>query len=561
MPTPITTDTFSDTAGTNLSVHTPDTGGTWAYPSFESGAAIAITAAGRVRNNLAGQSTAVGSVASTGNAVTVTWDLYAASLSNGFLGVGIGAPSQATYAGYQARYDLNTAAFQIYSFGSGTLLGSTSYTLTAGQTYHCQFTVPDSAVSATKTLYVNGSAILSVTDSAVATNGRVYIDAYNASAPTDTTGLQIDNLSFYNSAFAPITTTTLAPDAVGVALSPGNQYVVAGTSLQWIHTATSARFNFTGTSLGVNLDLSLLTAAGISTALYPYLNWSIDGAGWQRTAVTSVVALASGLASATHTAEVRYEPLDESDTWTPHSAVKVIGWVVDSGSALSAPTGNAAVRSKLAVLMGDSITRGYAAVNSALTSYGPLLGHALNAEIGIIGFSGQGWGKAATNVAPAFTSTFGYFDSAHARTLPTLDYFLIAQGTNDGTTSGLSTLVQSQLATVRSATGARTLIVILLPFNGQQATPITTGINAYIAATSDPRVLIVDTSTRHLGFTANGGPATQYAVDGVHPTSEGHALLAADLVAAIKTFESASPSLYATPGSSRTVGGGVLSGL
>jgi lysophospholipase L1-like esterase len=560
MPTPFATDTFSDTAGTNLSAHTPDTGGSWAYPSYETTPELVITAAGRLRNANSGQSTAIHSAVSSAAAVTVTWDLYAASLT-GFIGVGVGAPSQATYGGYEARYDVSAGKWEILSFGSGSVLASVNYALTAGQTYHCQFEVPDGAVNPVKTLFVNGTSVLSTSDNAVTTTGRLYIDAYNTAAPTDSTGLQIDNVNIYNSAFAPASTNTLPPDSTGIVLSPGNQYIVPGTSLEWIHTATSAKFDFTGTSLAVNIDLSPLTGASISTSLYPYLDWSIDGGPWQRAQVAATVALATGIASGTHTCEVRYEPGDESDTWTPHSAIRITGWTLDTSATISAPTGNAAARPRKALLMGDSITRGYDAANIALTSYGPLLGHALNAEIGIVGYSGQGWGHAATNVAPAFSSTFDYYDSLHARVFPTLDYLIIAQGTNDGATTGLSSIIQAQLATMRAAVGARPLMVIILPPDGQQANTITTAVVTYIASSFDTRVMLVNLSAGDYGFQTGAGSATQFSVDGIHPTTEGHALIAADIAATIKAFESSIATSPHLMGSTNTVGGGCFAGL
>lgn len=404
MPTPFLTDTFSDTAGTNLSAHTPDTGGSWAYASGSPSSTMLITAAGRARNNYAGQSVAIDSVASIGNAATITWDLTPVSTAAGFFGVGIGA-STTGILGYEARYDTGSAAWSIFGFGTGGVysqLGSASTTLTAGATYHCQLVIPDPGVSTTKTLYVNGSAVLSVTDNTYPTSGRVYFDTYIAAAPTDSTGLQVDNVQAYNGAFTPGGTTTLAPDTAGIVFSPGNQYIVPGTSLEWIHTATGAKFDFTGTSLAAAIDLSLLTSGSISTSNYPYLNWSIDGGPWQRAQVAASVSLANGISAGTHSVEIRYEPDDESDTWTPHSAIRITGWTVDSTATISAPSGNATARARAAMLFGDSITRGYDAANIALDSFGMILAHALNAEIGITGYSGQGWGKAATSVAPAF---------------------------------------------------------------------------------------------------------------------------------------------------------------
>jgi lysophospholipase L1-like esterase len=562
MPSPFLTDTFTDTASISLSAHTPDTGGSWAFSSATAANGLVITATGRLRNNTATQSVATSSVATTGTPSTLTWDLTPLAGATGFFGVGVGAPSATSLQGYEARYDIPSGSWQVIGFSSTAyaLLGSTAMALTVGTTYHCQFVIPDPGVSATKTLYVNGSAILTVSNTAYPTSGHIYFDSSSTTAPTDTTGLQIDNLNVYNIAFVPGSTITVPPDSAGIVLSPGNQYIVPGTSLQWIHTASSAKFDFTGTSLAVSLDLSPLTSASIATANYPYLNWSIDNGAWQRAQVTTTPSLATGLTSGIHTAEVRYEPNDESDTWTPHSAIKVTGWILDSGAALSSPNFNATARPKLAMLMGDSITRGYAATNIALDSYGIIFANGLNAEIGITGYSGQGWGKAATNVAPVFTSTFGYYDASHARTLPSLDYLIIAQGTNDSTTTGLAAIVQSELATIRAAAGPKPLIVIVIHFNGQQDTAITAGANAYIRSAADTRVLIVDLSARNYGFLTASGSATQYSVDGIHPTNEAHALLAADITAAIKTFEAQATSGNGAIGSSHSVGGGVLAG-
>ncbi len=356
-------------------------------------------------------------------------------------------------------------------------------------------------------------------------------------------------------------TNVIAPDATGIFLTPGSYD--SGTYVQWEHTAAGAKFNFTGGILKADLDESLLVNVGRAKASFPYINWRVDGGSWQRTqaypdsTTTQVMTLATGLSTTTtHSAEVRFEQGSETDTWTPQDAVNLTGWEVQSGSAISAPSPEASttvsaagvslgLRPKRMMIFGDSITRGYNAESSstapgqdltgaghtfALDSWGPLFAQALDAEVGIVAYSGQGWRHFMTNGGPAFPVSYPMYDSTHSRTMPSnLDYVVVALSVNDSTAYNMANTVSTWLTNVRAAVGASTYIFVAPNLGDVSSTIVNnvdSGVNAYKAANpTDTKVFIIDPGGNFMGTP----PGTYWYQGTVHPNNLGHALLASDL--------------------------------
>ncbi|WP_029606251.1 SGNH/GDSL hydrolase family protein, partial [Kozakia baliensis] len=193
-----------------------------------------------------------------------------------------------------------------------------------------------------------------------------------------------------------MSTVTIAPNAAGISYSPENWNVTAGAAI----TANSGayfNFGFAGTSLALNCTVG---------ANPPYLAISVD---WQppqivQAAATVTVAMPSRTSAwSQHTCEVVVLSGDITVNRWSTPPFTLTGIVLASGTVSAI----AARYSKKILVFGDSLTEGFqtiAAVSSAANSvtntdaslgwaYG--LRAALGAEVGVIGFTGQGIAAAA----------------------------------------------------------------------------------------------------------------------------------------------------------------------
>src|SRR5579859_3558906 len=128
-------------------------------------------------------------------------------------------------------------------------------------------------------------------------------------------------------------------------------------------------------------------------------------------------------------------------------------------------TPNIAIRPHTAVILSDSLTKGFnttndshlvassASGNIAPGFYASVLLRGLNAEGGVVGKSGQGWLRTVNAWTGLFPATFANFFSGHARAWPNpLTYLIVNEGTND-TASGASvaSAAQTWLSSARAA--------------------------------------------------------------------------------------------------------------
>jgi lysophospholipase L1-like esterase len=521
--------------------------------------AYTITPSGWLRNN-SGTQAYIAVPATTSSAGTVvSFDIQVPSQLGGYMGIVIGSATAGNpyTGGVELRYTEN-GSIVLYRMDTVGNLHTQSLNLTSGNSsaptiYHFEFFVSSSTISYT----INGSPQASMSYPSGLTFGNfVTIESgpLGGSNSTDTAGIQIKNLFVYQGA----ATNVLPPDSIGLGLTPGH-YINPGTSLEWMHTGNGIKVGTTGTTIGINVDVS-----PIGDSSYPWILSSLDNGPWVKTQLTTsgMYYITGGAPVFGHNAEIRFEPNAENNTWnigTSFDGVRISGIQTDygAGAGFVAPTGNATIRPKKALIFGDSITRGYNCTslggNACQLSFAALVGHGLNAETGIVAYSGQGVQKSASspNPAPSFINTFTMYDSVNARNFGTPDYVLICHGTNDGGASAttLANDVTSMLTTIRNKVGANTLIVWASPSDNTILcsdnvttvnTAILNGFNAYKTAFSgDDKTSYYDLSSRNYGFLTS--TTTQYSTTAaglqVHPNTEGHALLAADLVSHVKLQE------------------------
>ena len=548
-----TSDTFTDIAGTLLENHTGETGATWTKnPAFTSGSA-AITAADRLRGNGTNGLYYESGVPSAAD-YDVEADLYVASNINLAGLLGRLSTSAATY--YLFDYEQSNGQFHLYTVSAGSTLNQTDFTmsLTIGQTYHLRLSLRGSLI----TCYVNGSPIISITDANITAAGRAGVYFY--AADTDTTGYHLDNFT------GAIPNTALVTDP-NLFFSPYNWFSDGAGALQSNNvnaSSTFARSNTPGAYLKCSISavaegyatLLLDTSAlsGITAANCPMLAISLDGQAFTTPLLayatgTTRLSLSTNLSAGTHTLLIYFRSVNLSsssamgDRWnTPASCVKITGIELDGkGSATTAQT----VRPKRLLAFGDSITEAADAVGSAnansdqdaTQSYAQLLAIALDAEVGIVAFSGQGWSVGGYGNVPAFynvatpaLSTYFQYASGQSRLAsnefaPIPDFITVLLGRNDAaqsaTDAGVTAAVSAWLAAIGAdAPGAQ--IGLIIPPDGSKNAAITA------AFAGQANVTLIDPSAAMAATLSTGGLNTN---DAMHPNVRGNAVLAGLILA------------------------------
>lgn len=314
-----------------------------------------------------------------------------------------------------------------------------------------------------------------------------------------------------------------------------------------------ARIAFSGTSVGVKVDVSGMVSAGLPAASYPIVRTVIDGATFVDTQLTSgtTAITRTGLSSGSHTLEVFFLAADinNGDRWvTPVSAVRISGFTLDVGAAVSTP----ARRSKTSLFFGDSIWEGYLSAgtvttqpvgNNCLSTAIPFIARAIDSEYGTIAFSGQGYEKTGNNGVVVFPSSYNYFSSGRSRLSAGLfpsapDYIFVQHGTN-GTTTQAD--VQSMIGNLRTA-GPNAKIFMIVPANGSARAQIT----AAVAAVASPNVILIDIGTGYADGIARVTGPNLYSLDGLHPNPLSNALVgAADARAIQAALDTIGPALTA----------------
>ncbi len=319
--------------------------------------------------------------------------------------------------------------------------------------------------------------------------------------------------------------------------SRDNVYVNGSSYALMINPGSYLKTNFSGTSAIINIDVSALVSAAVTTVNYPIVAYQIDGGSLtnvQLTPTTNAINI-EHLSSGAHTLRFVYvSTYDNTDIWnTPVAAVKVTGIMIDNGANISTPT----VLPKLLRVDGDSITEGLRVIditdkpsgNSAVLAFPHLLASLLNSEVTQIGYGSQGWIHAGQANIPSYVNAADYYYNGASRltdgVLPNPpDYWLIVHGQNDGL-SDVSASIETRMEQARIEAGSATQIFIVVPFAGADRVNITAGYTAYtVAHPSDHNVHLIDL-----------GSISYTAADGVHPDAAGHVVIANALYAAINS--------------------------
>lgn len=407
-----------------------------------------------------------------------------------------------------------------------------------------------------------------VTDSTASTIALTYDDSASGSKLTGvgkhgaggliTTGatsaavwiddIQVDQ--FYTSE-----SVTANADSASVFFSPyAWRTSGSGASAKQICANTGNYFKtkFTGNSCNLYFDTSNYGSMTAKHTTNPEISYSVDGKR-RRNRVLYDSDMVTGvrihdddiIGTGTHTLQVWYKASTSTDdSWTtPVNSVIFSGFRLGTGYALASPD----LRTNRMYVGGDSITRGaavlqeYASVAATDTrsitdgalSYVHAIAERLDAEVGVIGFSGQGWSTTGSGNAPSFADAWDFYSSGQSRLSggllsPAPDFVLINHGTNDSgvadatltaaihNTSGNTGVVKD----IRAAAGTDAWIFVLIPFGEIKETAITDAMTDYAADNpSDTKTELIGLGAgMAVGLTDTTRTSTSlYSYDGLHP--------------------------------------------
>lgn len=188
-------DTFTDTAGTDLSAHTPDTGG--AYTSHASyGGELVISDANRLRRGAAGSNALYYNATDPATAeYDVQVDLHVVTTSETRLFGPAGRIATGANTLYFARYSVANSRWELFRIvaGSAVAMGTFSQTLTAGNSYTCKLELRNAA----KKVFIDAVERISDTDNTITAAGKIGVRegvSGAGSGGSNTTGHHLDNL-------------------------------------------------------------------------------------------------------------------------------------------------------------------------------------------------------------------------------------------------------------------------------------------------------------------------------------------------------------------------------
>lgn len=342
------------------------------------------------------------------------------------------------------------------------------------------------------------------------------------------------------SAYATENATQISIDHAHLFFSPFNWRKDGDIYAQTNNPGAYLRCRFTGSSIRLKVDVSMLS--GVASGSYPEIAYQINQGPVTRrilNASDESITLAVGLdAKQIHAVTVWFRSSQAIDRWvTPVNVIRVTGLELDPGHDLVAPM----LRPARGLIYSDSNGIGWA-INSAGGSHNAadatkawtaLLGSLLDAEIGNVSFSAQGWDRIGTNNVPRFYGTtdpqraWNLYSAGQSRLVdglldPQPDWILINQGTNDGFNGvpegTIQSRFQSWMAAVRLA-APDAHIIVMVPPHGYARAPLTSGFDT-----------VADANSTLIDFGLDFDELIQspaYSHDGgLHHNTAGHILIA-----------------------------------
>lgn len=313
-----------------------------------------------------------------------------------------------------------------------------------------------------------------------------------------------------------------------------NWYADPSGYLETANPGAYIKISFNGSSIGIILDKSLLSQPFCTLA------WSIDDGPEQNIVLpigSDYIQLASGLITnrtiPRHSLFIFVKNSEFNDRWNnPDQRVKLMNIVIDENATLFTPQ----LASKRLLAYWDSIGEGFYTIgnttlltsNDAHVTWAFALALALDAELSLVAWSGQGYTVGGSgNIPPLWSSkgrandsTWKWISSQHPRTFETCpDYIINGHGTNDYVKGSYADLVTNYAIgwlTDMRKTCPQSRIFLTVPFGQFFEKAIRFAFLAYRNRSHDKLTALIA-----LGKDASAGLKLQgpsfTSVDGVHP--------------------------------------------
>lgn len=325
-------------------------------------------------------------------------------------------------------------------------------------------------------------------------------------------------------------TVAVSDSTIQGSQSAYNWYTSGSTYMLSINPGAYLTPGFTGTSLSVGVDVSVLMSNGLPPTYYPVVKYSVDGGAYTSTRLVSgqtSITVATGLTDTTHTFFIVFTGSDAGGNdqwWNGNNALRITNFTVDTGRVTVL---NSQTYAGTYWALGDSITAGVGALNNPVFSlaedptlgYQALIAAYFGRPYGNVAFSGQGWTGTSSGVPP-FPSTYNLILSGVSRTFtPVPSLITVNEGSNSAPSSSAD--VVTMLGNLRACGDANTVIFLIIPFNQSAVTVLTNGYNTYHASNPTEKTYLLDLGS------AGASVVTANSYDGgSHPNATGYAILA-----------------------------------
>ena len=536
------------------------------YYALDGSGAVSMAVSDVVLTDAASISVSTPTTTTAGTALTVS-GVYTGpdptGLNAQFDGAGFSAVSAPTIAGSSFQFTAvapavgaHTVSVQAANNTSAVGVSGTFNTATAG---------PSLTIVTPGMVYVGQAMVLTGTYSGTVPTGLNYSfdGAPFTLATSATIGGGIWSISVGAPSFGTHSVTiqeTNAPGTVAtsgsfvVALPPSNSGLLY-SPLNWNIQPTFAttlnpgawfRTLFSGGTCVMNFDVS----GAVTPASQIW--WRIDNGPW--TASTVAMTVTCSIPAATmgnsdvpfHLLEVVVKSVTETQNrWNagPSGRVVFAGLTLGNGASVALP--GAAPRTVL--VYGDSIAEGVRTLgesaandtdrNDARMGWALGLAVLLGAEVGVVGFGGQGISVGGSGNVPTLGSSWNQLYAGVSRNFQSRpDLVVINIGTNDGGTDTVAAMT-TLLNNISSACPG-TPVAVVRPFNGAQAA----NLQAAVAACANPGACrFVD---------SNGMFSTSYGADSLnlHPSGPNNVgLIAPALAVALRPLIAGSGAQWFRP--------------
>lgn len=387
-------------------------------------------------------------------------------------------------------------------------------------------------------LYVNGSLLLSVSDSA---NNWATKHGFRASASAAT----YDDFKHES-----LDKNGIGAGNANIVYSPYT-WGASGTDMKTICAGAYFRSTFSGNRGNIAL---LFTTAGLALPRN-IVKYRIDDGPWTRASLAYqiIIPMPSTSTWQKHTIEVYVATAMGTNKWSPQESATIFRGFAGEDTLTTHPINKANLN---VCVFGDSITEGYITLKNVSTpdgsdatvSYAGALRNYLGAEVGQVGFGSTGWMYAGAGGVPALPDNYRYLWGGGPErnfTTPIPDLVVINMGTNDDTKDTVAT-VRAMLSELLGLIPGSTLVAVVVPFNQNQKA----NLQAAVAEVNNPRVKLVDTA---------GWYNVSDSSDGIHPYGgTSSTVLAPNLAAALRNvLASATGGLFRNINGTATPVGGV----